>query len=292
MAQTKRDIREILAAAGLNPLKRFGQNFLIDGNLMGKLVAAADVRRSDVVLEVGPGTGALTERLLEVSGHVVAMEIDRGLSVVLRERLAEAGAAGRFTLIEGDVLSGKTRVSAELLQVLADRAGPDRRIMMVANLPYQVATPLVVELLYGAMPITPLCFTVQLEVADRLTAPPGGKTYGPVGILVQAVGRVQRIARVPPTAFWPEPQVDSAMLRVDLREDQPSPTVRSRLVELVHGCFRHRRKTLRHNLRELLEASKYHEIESSRRWDLDDRPERLGVEAWIAMAIMLVSRKA
>lgn len=290
MPQTKRDIREILASAGLNPLKRFGQNFLIDGNLMGKLVDAAELRRTDTVLEVGPGTGALTERLLEHSGSVVAAEIDRGLAGILRERLAAEAAAGRFTLVEGDVLAGKSSVSGEVLTALAERSEVlGGRMLMVANLPYQVATPLIVDLLYGALPITPLCFTVQLEVADRLAAPPGGKTYGPVGILVQAVGRVRRIARVPPTAFWPEPQVDSAMLRVDLREDRPAPAVRSKLAALVHGCFLHRRKTLRYNLSETLSDSEWSLVESSGRWTLGDRPERLGVDDWVAMAEMLAN---
>jgi 16S rRNA (adenine1518-N6/adenine1519-N6)-dimethyltransferase len=133
--------------------------------------------------------------------------------------------------------------------------------------------------------VSPLCFTVQREVADRLSAPPGGKEYGPISVFAQAMAIIQRIARVPPEAFWPAPRVDSTMLRLDVREEgAPGPQVRRELARLVHGCFNHRRKTMRHNLQELLDQSQYQEVEASGRWDLTDRPERITVQQWVDLA--------
>jgi 16S rRNA (adenine1518-N6/adenine1519-N6)-dimethyltransferase len=291
MAQTKSHIRATLEAAGIAPLRRYGQNFLIDANLMGVLVAAADLRADDVVLEVGPGTGALTERLLEAAGHVVAVEIDRGLQQICRERF---GASQRFTLIEGDVLLRKSEIAPAVPAALRARAAAlGGRVMLVANLPYQVATPLVMDLLMGELRVSPLCFTVQAEVAARFTAAPGGRDYGPLSILTQALADVRRIARVPPEAFWPVPKVDSAMLRVDVHAEQPvAPKLRSRLASILHACFQHRRKTLRSNLRGILGEPFVAEIERAGKWNLEDRPERISVPAWIELAALVESRGA
>ncbi len=281
MAQTKTEIQAILAGAGIAPLRRYGQHFLIDGNLMGRLVTAAAIRPDDVVLEVGPGTGALTERLLETAGQVVAVEIDRGLHAICRERFADSR---QLTLIHTDVLASKGEVAPEVLAALDEhhcRLGG--RVMLVANLPYQIATPLLIDLLTGNMPVSPLCFTVQAEVADRIAAAPGGAEYGPVSVIVQALGKVQRIARVPPQAFWPVPKVDSAMLRVDGRPDAIGGAPRRRLLALVHGSFQHRRKTMRSNLKELLEPEMLERVVAAGQWRLDDRPERWCVDEWVAV---------
>jgi 16S rRNA (adenine1518-N6/adenine1519-N6)-dimethyltransferase len=288
MAQTKTDIKAILSAAGIRPLKRFGQHFLIDGNLMRKLVAAAEVTPHDVVLEVGPGTGALTELLLAAAGHVVAVEIDRGLHAICESRV---GTSPDLTLVHGDVLARKSRVEEQVLEILAERQSKlGGRIMLVANLPYQVATPLVVDLLLGELPVSPMCFTVQAEVADRLSASPGSKAYGPVSVFVQVLARPERIARVPPTAFWPEPKVESAMLRLDLKIERPPSPVLDRLSEVVHGCFCHRRKTMGWSLRKLLTEAEYQGVQVDGRWNLGDRPERITVAQWVELAETLAGR--
>ena len=266
-------------------MRQHGQHFLIDGNLLRKLVEAAGIARRDVVLEVGPGTGVLTDYLVERAGHVVAVEIDRGLHEICQNRFA---AAGNMTLIHGDVLASKSRIAEPVLRAMSERqAELGGRLMLVANLPYQVATPLIVDLLMGELAVSPMCFTVQAEVADRLVASPGGKDYGPVSVLVQALARTERIARVPPSAFWPEPQVDSAMMRIDVLEESGlSPPVRRRLCAIVHHCFNHRRKTLKWTLNRVLPDEHYHLVESDGRWDLSQRPERLSVEQWVQMAEM------
>jgi 16S rRNA (adenine1518-N6/adenine1519-N6)-dimethyltransferase len=286
MTQTKREVQTLLESAGVRPLKRFGQHFLIDGNLMRKLLAAAGVQPTDVVLEVGPGTGSLTEELLAQAGHVVAVEIDRTLQTICWDRL---GDRPNFTLIAGDVLESKGSIAPAVRHALQDRHRElGGRILLVANLPYQVASPLIVDLLTGPPRVTEMCFTIQAEVADRLQAPPGGKDYGPLTILTQALADVQRIARVPPEAFWPSPEVDSAIVRVVVRPDADLPdTVQRRLAELVHGCFNHRRKTMRWSLRDLLDEATLSRVEADGRWDLTLRPEDLAVDQWVALARFL-----
>jgi 16S rRNA (adenine1518-N6/adenine1519-N6)-dimethyltransferase len=285
--QTKRDIQALLAAAGVRPLKRFGQHFLIDGNLMRKLLAAAEVQSTDVVLEVGPGTGSLTEDLVRQAGHVVAVEIDRTLQTVCWDRLGEQP---NFTLIAGDVLAGKTRINPAVSHALVEQQQHlGGRILLVANLPYQVASPLIVDLLTGEVRVDRMCFTVQAEVADRLQAPPGGKDYGSLTILTQAVADVQRIARVPPQAFWPSPEVDSAILCLIARPGAAlTPPLQQKLAELVHGCFNYRRKTLRWSLRNLLDDATFARVEADGRWDLSLRPEAISVDQWLDLARLLV----
>lgn len=291
MPQTRRQIEAILNEVGIRPLKRFGQHFLIDGNLLRKLVAAAEIRREDVVLEVGPGTGTLTEMLLEEAGHVVAAEIDRGLCAVLQGRL---GGSSRFTLVQGDVLATKSQLAPAVVDVLIARQRElGGRILLVANLPYNVGTPVIADLVLGNLPVSRLCFTVQAEVADRLLSPPGSKDYGPISIVVQARAIGTRIARVPPQAFWPIPEVDSAMVRLDLQPGPADdPAVRRWLGRVVHDCFQHRRKTLGWSLRRSLPAAAVERIAADGRWNLEARPEKLTVAQWLDLAAILASADA
>jgi 16S rRNA (adenine1518-N6/adenine1519-N6)-dimethyltransferase len=234
--QTLSDIRRILESRGLAPRKSLGQNFLIDHNLIRKLVDAAAVGPGDSVLEVGPGTGALTEELLERGCRVVAAELDRGLSEHLREHFAARGS--QFTLVEGDCLADKRTLAPEVLTALG--AGPFK---LVSNLPYGAATPVMSILLTDHPRCAGLFVTIQREVADRLLAGPGSKDYGTLGILAQVAAEVQLIARLPPECFWPRPEVTSAMVSLVRR---PVP-----LVEGVRGfadfcqrLFEKRRKQL------------------------------------------------
>jgi 16S rRNA (adenine1518-N6/adenine1519-N6)-dimethyltransferase len=291
MAQGRADIQGLLEAAGIRPLKQYGQHFLVDANLLMKLVAAAEVSSGDVVLEAGPGTGVLTERLLEVSGQVVAVEIDRGLQAICRERFANSA---NFQLISRDILQSKSVIAPDVLEALrAHQARLGGRIMLVANLPYQVASALVIDLLLESTRVSPLCFTVQAEVAERLAAPPGGKDYGPLSVMAQTLAEVRRIARVPPQAFWPVPKVDSAMVRLDAREAEKlliPVEARGDLAALVQGCFQHRRKTLRANLREILPAEVLAAVGDSGSWDLAKRPEQLSPAQWVALTMFVRER--
>jgi len=238
---TQTDIRNALAEAGLRPDRTLGQHFLIDGNLMHRLVAEADLTFADTVLEVGSGVGNLTGLLAEAAGRVVAVEVDPALADVAREHLA---SAANVDLVVADALADKHHVNPDVLAALgrsqAALGGPHK---LVANLPYQIATPLVVDLLLADAPPERLVFTVQEEVADRLTARPATRAYGPVGVLVQAVANVEVLRVLGPSVFWPRPAVRSAMVRIF-----PSANRRRRVAHLpalrqtVSGLFAHRRK--------------------------------------------------
>lgn len=213
--QTLTQIRQMLEENGLSPNRQLGQCFLIDQNLMGKVLAAAEVTSDRTVLEVGPGTGALTEELLDRAGRVVAVELDAGLYRLLSARLAERT---NLTLIHADALASKHELNPEMLSALAGPAD------LTANLPYNVATPLVIECLlesWRAMRegrpggFGRLTFTVQREVADRFVAPAGGESYGPVSILTALLGTVRLAGDLPGSAFWPAPKVASRIVRID-----------------------------------------------------------------------------
>ncbi len=269
--QSITELRGLLSAKGLAPRKRFGQNFLIDLNLMRKLIAAADVRPGDRVLEVGPGTGSLTELLLEAGAAVVAVEIDRGLAEIIAERLA---GRPRLTLIQGDALAGKHDLNPRLVAAL--RAGghgaaphpapaeprpahtepaehPPQALQptsagpkLVANLPYQIATPLLMELLQFEPRFVLMAFTIQKEVAQRLMAAAGDEAYGPISVVAQSLATLERIATLGPGAFWPRPQVESAMLLMrPLAPDQAAIENVAGFVRLVREAFQHRRQMLR-----------------------------------------------
>ncbi len=280
MTQTKRDIQALLDAEGIRPLKRFGQNFLIDGNIMQMLVTAAELGPQDVVLEVGPGTGGLTDHLVERAGHVVSVEIDHGLARLLARRYE---GRENFTLIHRDVLERKNAVATVVLETLQARhAQLGGRLRLVANLPYQVATPLLMNLIISDLPMDTYCFTVQAEVAQRMLAAPGTPEYGPLGILLQACCAVRRLATLGPQVFWPAPQVDSAMMQlIDIGGNNLPIDLRSVLSTWVRRAFNHRRKTLKHTLRQHLEPGHLGQLEGEHRFDLTLRPEAWPLEEWM-----------
>jgi 16S rRNA (adenine1518-N6/adenine1519-N6)-dimethyltransferase len=239
MAQTKHEIQSLLAGSGSEgPRHRFGQNFMIDQNLVRTVADAGQVGAADWVLEVGPGTGTLTEELLARAGQVVAVEIDRDLAAMLRGRFADRP---NFALVEGDALAGKHGLNAELRAALNAAVAAGRPAKLVANLPYNIASPLVIELLLAGASL--LAFTVQKEVADRLRAPGGGDTYGPLSVMAQMLARVEVLRTLPPQAFWPAPKIDSALVRMT-RADRLGDRARP-FGAFVHKVFSFRRKTLR-----------------------------------------------
>lgn len=278
--QTKTLITQLLREAAILPRRRLGQNFLIDGNLMRLLVTSADLQPDDTVLEVGAGTGALTEQLAPRAARVITVEIDRRLHPILEQRLEPFN---NVTLLRTDALASKHRLAPELVAALrAARAAGSGRLLLVANLPYAIATPLLANLLLEPARIERFCFTVQKELADRFQAAPGTKQYGPFSIVLQAVCRITRLAKLPPAVFWPQPKVDSTMLRLDL-ERTPFDSL-DRLAAFMHllrAGFAHRRKTLAYNL-SLLSPDASDRLKGI--VDPSERPERIGVETWIELA--------
>lgn len=263
MAQTLLEIKQLLVAHGLRPKKKHGQNFLHDGNHMNRVLDAANLAPGDRVLEVGPGTGALSERLIEAGAHVVAVEIDPDLEPILNQRL---GGHERFTLIIGDVLDGKHRLNPVVIEALNSprphrgRAGTGVETQstsqldadappckLIANLPYHIASPLLVNLALDHPAMTDAVVMVQKEVADRLAAGPssagGGKAYGPLGIILQAVFEVRRVSVLSPGCFYPQPSIASAVVGLT-RRDEPICDDPRAFAAFVHKLFGKRRKQL------------------------------------------------
>jgi 16S rRNA (adenine1518-N6/adenine1519-N6)-dimethyltransferase len=241
MAQTKREIEGLLAEAGSRPRQQFGQNFMIDQNLVRLVAEAGEISAGDLVIEVGPGTGTLTEELLARAGRVVAVEIDRDLAGLLRRRFQDRHG---FQLIEGDALAGKHALSDEILGVIQQGRTEGRPVKLVANLPYNIASPLVIEMLIAGVEL--LAFTVQKEVAMRIGARAGSDDYGPLSVMAQMLAKVEILRTLPAQAFWPPPKIESALVRLK-RENRLGAKARE-FGQFVHTLFSFRRKTLRRAL--------------------------------------------
>lgn len=231
--QTLSEIRELLNERGLKPLRRFGQNFLHDHNQLRKLVDAADISPGDLVLEVGPGTGTLTEALLEREARVIAAEIDEGLADLVRDRFGD-----RIQLIRGDCLASGRQLAPAIQEAIADSSWT-----LVANLPYQAASPLMIELLLNHPRCKGQHVTIQREVADRLVASPGDRQRGPLGILATTFGEVERIGDIPGSCFWPAPKVTSSMVSIRPRSDRPELDGNA-FARFISMLFAQRRKQL------------------------------------------------
>lgn len=274
MAQTKREIESLLAQAGASPMQQFGQNFMIDQNLVRAVAEAGDVSPDDLVIEVGPGTGTLTEELLDRAGGVLAVEIDRGLATLLRTRL---GGRPSFRLIEGDALAGKHELNPQLAAAIEQARADRQPVKLVANLPYNIASPLVIELLIAGADL--LAFTVQKEVAQRIKAPAGSDEYGPLSVVAQMLARVELLRTLPPQAFWPAPKIDSALVRLT-RVDRLGADARP-FSAFVHALFSFRRKTLR---RALVEAGfEADAVLSAASFDGQQRAEEFSPEALVGL---------
>lgn len=280
--QTLTTLRGLLDAAGLTPRKLYGQHFLIDGNLMNKLVAAAELNPSDTVLEVGTGTGSLTTLLARSAGQVVTVEIDAQIASVADDVLAPMKNVRQ---ILGDALKNKSTISPDVIcalrEAMASRCG---NLKLVANLPYDIATSLVIDLLLSELPFERLCFTVQTEVADRFAAVPDTGAYGAVGIIAQSLAKVRRICKVPPEAFWPRPRVDSSMLcLVPLPASMRPVADATRYAHFVRRFFLHRRKTMSHLLRGEEQSERLLAGLDELKIDRRSRPEQLSTSQWQAL---------
>jgi len=284
--QTKREIDELLAQRGLRPNKRFGQCFLVDGNLMRRLVAAAEIGPDDVIFEVGGGTGGLTELLAAKARRVVCVEIDRELFPILEDAFRDCE---NVTLIHGDVLSGKHHLATEVAEAIdgeqrtAGNATAENacvRVKLVSNLPYQIATPLLFNLLVDYPRVHRMVFTVQAEVGERITSVSGGKEYGPLSILTHLLGRVETVARLPAHVFWPRPTVESVMLRIDrLACPVLSRSELRSFLALLRGTFDHRRKTLRAAMGYAVDAAAVGRV--CQEFDGSRRPESFDPAEWV-----------
>ena len=244
--QTLSFLRRRFHETGIRPHNKFGQNFLIDLNLVGVLLDAAAVTRDDVVLEVGTGTGSLTALLARRATAVVTVEIDPHLFQLAAEELH---GFDNVTMLQVDGLRNKNRINPVVLEAVDRQLTAGRQLKFVANLPYNIATPILSNLLDHEPPPRTMTATIQKELAERITAQPGGKDYGALSIWIQAQCRVEILRVLPPDVFWPRPKVSSAFLQITVDE-----ALRNRIPnrpffhEFVRAMFFHRRKFLRSQL--------------------------------------------
>ncbi|WP_144513565.1 16S rRNA (adenine(1518)-N(6)/adenine(1519)-N(6))-dimethyltransferase RsmA [Bacillus sp. FJAT-22090] len=240
--------QEILKKYGFSFKKSLGQNFLIDPNILRNIVGHANLTKDSAAIEIGPGIGALTEHLARAAGKVVAFEIDQRLLPVLEDTLSPYD---NVEIIHSDILE------ADVKQMFADKLEDYKDIMVVANLPYYVTTPILLKLLMDRLPIRGMVVMMQKEVADRITASPGTKAYGSLSIAIQYYMQAEVAMVVPKAVFMPQPNVDSAVIKLTRHEAPPVQVIdEDFLFKVSRGSFVQRRKTIINNLQSSLPNGK------------------------------------
>lgn len=227
--------KEIINKYGFNFRKDFGQNFLIDANILEKIVDEAGVLEDDCVLEIGPGIGTMTQYLCERARKIIAVEIDKALIPVLEETL---GQYDNISIINADILKVD-------INKLVKEENNNQPIKVVANLPYYITTPIIMGLFESNVPIESITIMVQKEVADRMQVGPGTKDYGALSLAVQYYAKPQIVTTVPPSCFMPQPKVGSAVIRLTRHTQSPVQVKDERLMfKIIRAAFNQRRKTM------------------------------------------------
>ncbi len=276
--QTRTHIGDLLARHGLRPRHDLGQNFLIDLNLLDFLVAQAEIGPSDLILEIGSGTGSLTACLAALAGAVISVEVDPHM-----QRLTAEAVEGfsNVTLLGCDVLKNKNHFSAEVIEAVDHRlSNTGLKLKLIANLPYGVATPVISNLVASEYPWERMVVTIQYELAQRMVAKEATADYSALSVWLQSQCRLEILKRLPPDVFWPRPKVASAMIRID-----PDPALRSKILnrEFLHqflrGVFQQRRKVLRNVLigmyRRELDRTQIDDVLRTQQLNDDARAEQL-----------------
>ncbi|MGV3607319.1 MAG: 16S rRNA (adenine(1518)-N(6)/adenine(1519)-N(6))-dimethyltransferase RsmA [Planctomycetaceae bacterium] len=292
--QTVSYLQKRFAEVGIRPESRYGQNFLIDLNLIDLLVDAAKIGPQDVVLEIGTGMGSLTTKMATMAGAVVTVEID---SRVFQLASEELDSFGNVTMLLVDALKNKNSFAQEVIDAVHQNlaAIPGSQLKLAANLPYNVATPILSNLLlFDPVPVS-LTATIQKELAERIAAPVGTKDYSALSIWMQALCDVEIVRILPPQVFWPRPKVHSAIIQL-----APSAEKRAQIRNLdffhafVRALFLHRRKFLRGVLctllKEVMEKPDVDELISELEYPVDCRAEQLPVEEFLRLAEVVEDR--
>lgn len=286
--QTLSFLKQRFEQVGIRPKTRHGQNFMIDLNLQRLLLDAAELNDRDVVLEVGTGTAGLTVHMAQRAAAVVTVEVDQVLAQLASEELFDYP---NVTLLRQDALRNKNNMRPEVFAAVKEQlaVSPERVFKLVANLPYNVATPVISNMLSSETIPSMMVVTIQKELADRIMAGPSTKDYSALSIWIQSQCRVELVRVLPPSAFWPRPKVDSAFLKIEFDQQ-----LRDRIIDLdffhsfVRAMFFHRRKFLRSVIasafKKQIEKPEVDEILNQMGFAADARAEQLDVETMISLS--------
>lgn len=269
-------VKEVLSRHGFKFSKSLGQNFLIDGNIVRKIVSESNITEEDYVLEIGPGMGTLTEELALRAKKVVAVELDDSLLPILDETLAKYD---NVEIVHGDIL--KIDI-AKLIEEKLDN-GP---VKVVANLPYYVTTPIIARLIEEGLNLESVTVMVQKEVADRMASGPGSKVYGSLSVFVNFYSNPKVIVKVPKTVFMPQPKIDSSVIKLTLKKELPDVD-RDKFFRVVKAAFSKRRKTIMNALSSYdfdIEKEIIKETLESLNISTEERAENLSVEDFIKIS--------
>ena len=276
MVVGKSDLKDMMEKHDLRPSKSLGQNFVVDPNTILKIIRAANIEKGEQILEIGPGLGSLTSQLSATS-KVVAIELDRYLIPALEEVLNHFGKRENVEIVQEDAMK------IDWQEFFTQRQGVWK---MVANLPYNIATPLLVTLLENAPEIQAIYVMVQLEVGERFAASPKSKAYGIPSVKAQYWAETKVLGKVSPNVFLPVPKVDSAILQI-IRKPSPSEVNYANFSRLIQKAFQHRRKMIRKSLNTLVPLANFSIAEVSPQ----ARPEELSVTDWVKLAKTLDTAK-
>ncbi len=262
--------------------KNLGQNFLTDPNIISKIIDGSFIDENTLVLEIGPGMGALTEGLLDTAGHVVAVELDRRLIPILEDNFA---GRDNFSLINADIL--KVDIDEIIVDVCEKTGFKPEKIRIVGNLPYYITTPIIMNILENGVKADSITVMMQKEVGDRMMADPGTKAYGALSLAVGYFCEVSQVAKAPKEVFYPRPKVDSIVLRLDLRDQKPVDLKSEELFfKVIKNGFGQRRKTMNNSLAGVMDLGKdrINEILSSVGIDGVRRAETLSMQEFAEVA--------
>jgi len=275
---TINNTKKILEENGFMMKKKYGQNFLIDQNILSGIVSKAEINKKVNVIEIGPGIGSLTEHLLENANHVISYEIDNSLIPILEEQFKEYD---NFTLLNKDIL--KADISSDIDKYFNDNLD----VYVVANLPYYITTPIIMHLLENVPQIKRYAVMVQLEVADRIVANKGGKDYNNLTIAIKYRASVSKALFVSRNVFMPKPNVDSAVVLFDIYDEKPYKVENEKFfLEFVRNAFANRRKTLSNNINQAYKLPKniIEEVLTDCGLDVMIRSEALDINQFIEIA--------
>ncbi|MFQ5715287.1 MAG: 16S rRNA (adenine(1518)-N(6)/adenine(1519)-N(6))-dimethyltransferase RsmA [Candidatus Scalinduaceae bacterium] len=250
---TKSMLKMLFLERGVRLRKHWGQNFLIDQNILQFIIRSAELSRNDIILEIGSGTGSLTKLIAEKAGHVFAVEMDRKLFEILGETLKDCN---NVTSLNKDILKSKHHIHPEIVECVsnyvntAPTTGGDLCIKVISNLPYYISTPVIIDLLQEVLPIKMMILTLQRDITNRMVAHPGTKNYGQLSIMTKLFADVKVLKKLPPDVFWPAPLVESAIVKMKVNRNKYSGRIRNYqgFQDVIKTIYTSRRKTLLNNL--------------------------------------------